>query len=277
MCRLFWLLSVMLLPLFGFNQGVGICLNKPGITLQSLPENIGKAKILFSQKNVPCLYIKAPGKKVVRALETSVDLHDCYPDPKDPCLTSWKLQNSCKAETLRTQARIDRDFYAKIICQNGCEHREFLYWDKWWDTPTKVRLRTEFNTSFGYKSLKEAIKGLEIINAYLHRVCPKDRFPTGYGMGRTPDEIFYVDAQELPPDYHKIVRKILYKLTKNGALQGLASQDIAAIVQRSLDGAKIYYSPKTCGGDEKWHAQSGGFFTKLRFDARGCVHVEILH
>ena len=157
MIRLIGIIFSLLVPLFAFNQGVVICFNKPGVTLQNLPQKIGKATIVFSQADVPCLSIKAPGKKVLRALEASVDLHDCYPDPKDPCLASWKQQNSCKDETLRAQARIDRKFYSKILCQEACEHKEFLYWDKWWETPTKIRLRTEFNTSFGYKSLKEAI------------------------------------------------------------------------------------------------------------------------
>ena len=190
MIRLIGIIFSLLVPLFAFNQGVGICFNKPGVTLHNVPKKIGKATIVFSKVDVPCIFIKAPGKKVVRALETSVDLHDCYPDPKDPCLTSWKLQNSCKDETLRTQARIDRDFYAKILCQEGCERKEFLYWDKWWGTPTKIRLRTEFNTSFGYKSLKEAIYGLDASIAFCIASAPRIVFPQITGWAARPMRCF---------------------------------------------------------------------------------------
>ncbi|WP_456451488.1 hypothetical protein [Hydrogenimonas sp.] len=286
-----WLLLVPLLlgATPALTDRVTVWLNKPGVQLRTVPvawlqrlrEKLGARELRTGiEMGVVRLEIRQPPRTVVHRIQTSVDLSTWFVDKG--CLKSWDDFHAClnreegsPDETL--YRRLERDFVAKVQCQEACEEPSFPKWRLRWVAPAHMVLEADIGGDGGFRDLDAAKESLRAVNGLLKKVLYGARFPEDYGEGRTPFEVFALDSATVQNfDFKHAVRRLLWRLKEAGYLRGVTGRDIDAIEKLAKPGKAVYYIPGRCTGGsmEGWYAVSNG--SRIRFDTHYCPRVRVL-
>jgi len=261
---------------------VTICLNKPGTKfdlpadLGALAKKIGAQRITYIKDPIPCFVIA----KDVREIVTRLDLSPWFKNPS--CVHTWEDFHRCANQNLDPEdvalvRKIDREFVAKVICQEGseCPCPETMGWRLRWVAPVRMELATRVGEDFTTK--EEAMSALAHINEILKKVV----YGAEFSYGGTP-ELYEERPVWRGVDFEGVVERFLMELSPHG----MEPRDREAIASMAVGGRNIFYLPPTCGleGSERstiverkgaWVAVEGAVRFTLESNGR-CVHWTIL-
>lgn len=268
---------------------VTVWLNKPDVTLRTVSvkwltrvrEKLGAAELRTGiDRGIARIDIRRPPRTLVTGIRTSVDLSTWFVDKT--CLKSWDDFHACMSREGGSPdemlyQRLERDFVAKVQCQEACEEPSFLKWRLRWVAPAHMVLEADIGGDGGFKDLDAAKKSLRAVNGLFKKVLYGARFPEDFGEGRTPYELFALDEATVQNfDFKHAARRLLWRLREAGYLRGITGRDIDAIEKAVKPGTIVYYIPGRCTGGsvEGWYATPNG--SHLRFDTRYCPRIRIL-
>jgi len=281
--------AVMVGALFGsvpFAPTVDIMLNKPGVVVKKVPEWwLQRAADKFGAETIRQwgegrgITLRFPLGQTVCKIGTSIDLRPWFKDKS--CVMSWDRFHQCASEgkndaDLKLQAKLDREFVAKVICQDEsqvdaqpsggthllyrekrgksgmpmpCEDPDLLKWEFHWKAPFFMTLDAAINkTPTGFRDLKAAKASLHRINALLKDVLPGARFPENFGEGRSEFEVYHEEScpPPTPTQIDEKTLKLLRMLQEAGYLRGLSTEDLEEIGRLAGVGKTVFYVPRGC-------------------------------
>ncbi len=281
-----WIQSALAMPtVMGI---VYICINKPGTKLKEPPgawiererNAIGVDELSISAGKVPSVFLRKRPRRAVTRISATADLRPWFKN-RD-CIKSWETFHSClnrevNPEDERFYRDLDRKFYARIICQNGCENDDFLKWRIRWPSPALVTLEADIGKPGGFTSLEAARTSLAQINALLKKVVYGARFPEDFGEAKTDLEAFAINkSMILDNDFRDKISRLLADLTAAGYLVGLDASEISTISALAGNSNIVFYVPASCPSRHKpgWNSEPNN--VRIGFDRDGCPRLQVL-
>ncbi|BCD67356.1 hypothetical protein [Nitratiruptor sp. YY09-18] len=253
---LFLIISTLFACIFPPDRVV-ICFNKasiqiaPGINQykKELEKDLkGGTVTIVRNGSVTCIHIKKRPQRYITEIVTTLDLSAWF--EKKECIRSWEAFYECmnkkrNSKDEKLYQKLDRNFVAKIICQEGQEcDLSFLRWELHWNTPGYMQLKTVIGPG-GFASKEKARKSLAKINNLLKKVLYGARFPQNADENYD-GSTYYENHKVAQYDFKKTVANLLQKMQHYKIISGIDQNDIKQLISLSIPGANILYLPRGC-------------------------------